>query len=231
MVKAKEILNMTDHTLLKQDATEAQIDRLIDEASQYHCASVCIPPSYVAHAKAYLNRMKADNANAYIPAICTVIGFPNGYQVSEVKAIEASVAISDGADELDMVINVGLVKDKKWDAVASDIRAVRTSTRGHILKVIIETCLLTKDEIVKVCQIAKECDADFVKTSTGFSTGGATKEDVKLMRETVGNEMGVKASGGIRTLSDAQDMIEAGASRIGASAMVKAYRAENQDNL
>jgi len=204
-----EILARVDHTLLSQTATKDEIRALCDDALSFGTASVCIPPSYVRFASEYLNgRVK----------VCTVIGFPNGYNTAEVKVFEAARAVADGADEIDMVINIGLLKDGKTCEVAKEIAAVREATRGKILKVIVETCLLNEEEKIALCETVAASGADFIKTSTGFSTGGATVEDVALMRETVGSEMGVKASGGIRTKEDALKMIEAGADRIGASA-------------
>ena len=208
----KELLAYCDHTLLRVDCTEAEIRKLCDQAIKYGCASVCIPPCHVPGAKRYVgDRMK----------ICTVIGFPNGYMSSAAKAFEAADAVANGADEIDMVINLSMVKDGCWEDVAEDIKAVRRSCLGKVLKVIIECCLLTDEEKVRACTVSKLAGADFVKTSTGFSTGGATVEDVKLMRETVGPEMGVKASGGIHSYEEAVAMLKAGASRLGASSTLK----------
>ncbi|MDR0200016.1 MAG: deoxyribose-phosphate aldolase [Streptococcaceae bacterium] len=201
-----------DHTILKPEANETAVKKIIDEAKKYHFASVCINPTWV--------ELTAKELAGSGVATCTVIGFPLGANTSAVKAVEAQSAIAAGADEIDMVINVGAVKSGNWDLVKSDIAAVNAVKSDKILKVIIETCLLTDDEKVKACQIAKEVGADFVKTSTGFSTGGATVEDVKLMRETVGPDMGVKASGGIHNREEAEAMIAAGASRLGCSAGV-----------
>ena len=205
----KEILKYCDHTLLRVDCTEAEIRKLCDQAIKYECASVCIPPAHVPGAKRYVgDRMK----------ICTVIGFPNGYMSTAAKAFETADAVANGADEIDMVINLGWVKEGQYDKILQEINSVKISCHGNILKVIIETCLLTDEEKVKACELAKEAGADFVKTSTGFSTGGAKAEDVALMRKTVGDDMGVKASGGIHTAEEAQAMIDAGASRLGTSA-------------
>ncbi|EFR31922.1 deoxyribose-phosphate aldolase [Eremococcus coleocola] len=199
-----------DHTLLKPEATLAQVDHLIDEAKEYNFMSVCINPTWVSHAAERL----ADTD----VKVCTVIGFPLGANTSALKAFEASSAIDDGANEVDMVINIGAAKAGDWDKVQADIKAVvDVADHSVVVKVIIETCLLTDEEKVKACQAAKAAGADYVKTSTGFSTGGATVEDVRLMRETVGPDMGVKASGGVGNYQDAMAMIEAGASRIGAS--------------
>lgn len=198
-----------DHTLLKPDATVDDIYRLCLEAKEHHFMSVCVNPCYVPFAKTYLEGSDVK--------VCTVIGFPLGNNLTRTKVDEALQAIKEGADELDMVINVGFLKAHQDDYVFEEIKLLREISKGHILKVIIETCLLTDEEKVRACLLAKEAGADFVKTSTGFSKGGATVEDVKLMHETVGEEMGVKASGGIRTHEDLIKMIEAGANRIGTS--------------
>ena len=208
----KTILEKCDHTLLRTDCTSGEIRALCDQAIKYNCASVCIPPCHVPGAKRYVNgRMK----------ICTVIGFPNGYMTTAAKAFEAADAVKNGADEIDMVINLSMVKDGCWDAVAKDISAVREATRGHILKVIIECCLLTEEEKIRMCRIVSDCGADFIKTSTGFSKGGATREDVRLMRENCPESVKVKAAGGISSLQDAEDFIELGAERLGTSRIVK----------
>ncbi|MDR2977790.1 MAG: deoxyribose-phosphate aldolase [Streptococcaceae bacterium] len=198
-----------DHTLLKPDATKAMIDQLLTEAKEYDFMSVCVNPAWVSYA--------AEGLRGSDVKVCTVIGFPLGANTSAVKAFEAEKAIIDGADEIDMVINIGAAKDGNWSYVASDIAAVNEVKGNHILKVIIETCLLTDEEKVKACEAAVSAGADFVKTSTGFSTAGATVEDVTLMRQTVGPDLGVKASGGVRSLEDANDMIAAGATRLGTS--------------
>ena len=208
----KEILEKCDHTLLRVDCTSEEIRKLCDQAIQYNCASVCIPPCHVAGAKRYVGDK--------LP-ICTVIGFPNGYMTSAAKAYEAADAIGNGADEIDMVINLSMVKDGCWDEVEKDISAVRKATFGHILKVIIECCLLTEEEKVRLCQIVTKCGADYIKTSTGFSKGGATPEDVKLMRENCPVSVKVKAAGGISTLADAEEFIALGAERLGTSRIVK----------
>ena len=201
-----------DHTLLKQDATEQQIDRLLSEAREYDFASVCVNPCWVSHAKAGLTDTDVK--------VCTVVGFPLGATTSAVKAYETKEAIQNGADEIDMVINIGALKSRNLKLVEDDIKAVVEASGSKLVKVIIETCLLTDEEKVEACQLAKLAGADFVKTSTGFSTGGATIEDIELMRETVGPTMGVKASGGARTLEAAQAFIKAGATRIGTSSGV-----------
>lgn len=211
-ITKKNVAGIIDHTLLKQNASSEQIAKICEEAMEYHFASVCINPCYVAQcAKA----LKDSEVN-----VCTVIGFPLGATSSASKAFEARVAIADGADEVDMVVNVGMIKSNNWEFVKNDIQAVvdAAAPTKTLVKVIIETCLLTDEEKVQVCQIAKECGADFVKTSTGFSTGGATPEDVALMRKTVGPDMGVKASGGIHTAEEAIACINAGANRLGVSA-------------
>ena len=211
-MEINEILEKCDHTLLRVDCTAAEIRTLCDQAIKYNCASVCIPPCHVYGAKRYVgDKMK----------ICTVIGFPNGYMTSAAKAFEAEDAVKNGADEIDMVINLSMVKDRQWDAVANDIRAVRKATEGYILKVIIECCLLTDEEKMTLCRIVSECGADYIKTSTGFSKGGATREDVKLMRENVSRAVKVKAAGGISDLQDAEDFIALGADRLGTSRIVK----------
>lgn len=199
-----------DHTLLKTDARKADLEKLLREAKEYNFASVCVSPIWVKIAYEHLCDTDV--------AVCTVIGFPQGATPTAVKVFETKNAIENGASEVDMVIPVGLLKDGEDAAVEADIRAVVEAAAGKALvKVIIETCLLTDEEKVRVCRLAKQAGADFVKTSTGFSTGGATVEDIKLMRQTVGNVMGVKASGGVRTLEAAQAMVEAGATRIGTS--------------
>ncbi len=209
-----------DHTLLKAQATRSEIERLCQEAKKYQFISVCVNPYWVAYANELLHDTSVK--------VCTVIGFPLGANTSSVKAFEAKEAVKSGADEVDMVINVGLVKDGLWDQVQVDIKAVVDAAKPALVKVIIETCLLEHDEIVNSCQAAQQAGADFVKTSTGFSTGGATVDDVALMRQTVGPDMGVKASGGIHTFEEAQALIEAGASRLGASKGVAIVQAEQE---
>ncbi len=210
-ITRENVAGMIDHTLLKQDASAEQIAKLCREAREHRFASVCVNPCYVEQCAGALRGSGVD--------VCTVIGFPLGANTSAVKALEVKDAVANGATEVDMVINVGAVKSGAWDAVKRDIEAVVTAAEGKArTKVILETCLLTDDEKMKACLLAKEAGADFVKTSTGFSTGGATAEDVALMRKTVGPDMGVKASGGIRTTEAALAMIRAGASRLGVSA-------------
>ena len=209
-----QLAKMIDHTLLRADATQSEMVKLTEEAKQYQFASVCVNPGWVTYAAEQLKGTGVD--------ICTVIGFPLGASTSETKAFETTDAIAKGATEVDMVINISALKDGKDDYVEQDIRAVVEAAAGKALvKVIIETCLLTDDEKVRACQAAVRAGADFVKTSTGFSNGGATPEDIALMRRTVGPDVGVKASGGVRSLEDMQKMIEAGATRIGASSGVK----------
>jgi deoxyribose-phosphate aldolase len=202
-----------DHTILKADATEAQVLKICEEALANDFASVCVNQYYTAYVA---KQLKGSDVK-----VCTVIGFPLGMMSTKVKCFETETAVADGATEIDMVINVGALKDKKYDFFFEDIKQVKASCGSKaILKVIIEACLLTDEEKVKACELSKEAGADFVKTSTGFSTGGATAEDVKLMRKTVGKELGVKASGGIRDRKTAEIMVEAGASRLGTSATV-----------
>ena len=216
-MEIKDILEKCDHTLLRVDCTAEEIRALCDQGIKYHCASVCIPPCHVAGAKRYVgDRLK----------ICTVIGFPNGYSTSAAKAFEAADAVKNGADEIDMVINLSMVKDGCWDDVAKDIAAVRKATEGKLLKVIIECCLLTEEEKIRLCQIVGESGAEYIKTSTGFSTGGATREDVALMRANSPACVKVKAAGGISSLEDAEDFIALGAERLGTSRIVKLAMAQ-----
>jgi len=210
--QSASVASMLDHTLLKANATQEEVGKLCEEARKYRFASVCVNPGYVA--------LSARMLRGSGVKVCTVIGFPLGSTTPTVKAIEARDAIANGADEIDMVINIGALKSGNDMMVLEDIKAVREATRGRVLKVIIETSYLTKDEKVRACRMAKQAAADFVKTSTGFGSGGATVEDVALMRETVGPEMGVKASGGIKDAKAAEAMIKAGATRIGTSASI-----------
>ena len=220
-MKLEEILSRCDHTQLAVTATWKDIQTLCDEGIQYHTASVCIPPCYVKAAKEYVGDKLA---------ICTVIGFPNGYNATDVKVKETEIAIQDGADEIDMVINVGALKDKRYDDILSEIKAIKRVCGDHILKVIIETCLLTEDEIKTMCHIVTEAKADFIKTSTGFSKSGATREAVALMREHSGKEVCVKAAGGIGSLEDAEAFIALGADRLGTSRVVKIIQAQHNEN-
>ena len=203
---------MIDHTLLKADATRPQIEKLCEEAKKYVFASVCVNPTWVKYSAELLAGTDVK--------VCTVIGFPLGASTSAVKAFETKDAIANGAGEIDMVINIGALKNGEYDVVRDDIKAVVDAANGTLVKVIIETCLLTDEEKVKACELSVEAGADFVKTSTGFSTGGATAEDIALMRKTVGPDLGVKASGGVRNLEDMKNMIDNGATRIGASSGV-----------
>jgi deoxyribose-phosphate aldolase len=217
---AQNVIQMIDHTLLKADATKENILKLVEEAKEYSFASVCVNPTWVKIAA----EMLADTPEV---KVCTVIGFPLGASTTETKAFETKNAIENGANEIDMVINIAALKDKQNDMVERDIRAVVEEAKGKALtKVIIEACLLTEEEKVRACKLSVKAGADFVKTSTGFSTGGATVEDIRLMRETVGPDIGVKASGGIRSREDALAMIEAGATRIGASSGVSISKGE-----
>ena len=213
---------MIDHTVLKADTKKEAITTLCKEAMEYQFASVCVNPSWVAYC--------ADMLKDSDVKVCTVIGFPLGANTSATKAFETSDAIKNGADEIDMVINVGAMKDQNFELVQSDIEAVVKAANGTLVKVILETCLLTKEEIKKACLLAKNAKANFVKTSTGFSTGGATVEDVKLMKETVGDTIEVKASGGVRTYEDMVNVVNAGASRIGTSAGCKLVNQEDNDS-
>ena len=211
-MESKAMLRYADHTQLEQTATWEQIRMLCDEAMTYHTASVCIPPSYVKAAKEYVgDRM----------AVCTVIGFPNGYQTTAVKEFETKTALEDGADEIDMVINLGWVKDGRYELVEQEIRTLKRACGSKILKVIIETCLLTDDEKIRMCQVVTDAEADFIKTSTGFSKAGATFADIRLFAEHVGPEVKIKAAGGISSLEDAEEFLKLGAERLGTSRMVK----------
>ena len=213
----KEILSKCDHTLLLQGSTWAEIQAICDDGIKFGCASVCIPASFVKRAKDYVGEKLA---------ICTVIGFPNGYSTTATKVFETEDAINNGADEIDMVINVGALKDKQYDDLWAEINAIKAACRGKILKVIIETCLLTDEEKVKMCEIVSASDADFIKTSTGFSTGGATLADVELFARHITNGKRIKAAGGIASLADAEAFLGAGAERLGTSKIVKLAKAE-----
>ncbi len=216
----KEILSKCDHTLLSQTATEAQIKALCDDGIKYGTASVCIPSCYVKEAKKYVgDKLK----------ICTVIGFPNGYSTPASKCFEASNAVENGADEVDMVINVGKVKEGDYDYVLKEIKAVKAACKGRILKVIIETCLLTTEEKIKMCKVVSESGADYIKTSTGFSTAGATFDDIKLFAENVSPRVKIKAAGGISSLEDAEKFIQLGASRLGTSRVVKIVKEQEKN--
>ena len=210
------ILAAVDHTLLAQDAVWEQVKTLCDDGLRCHTASVCIPPSFVRQAKDYVGDRLA---------VCTVIGFPNGYSTTAVKCFETEDAVQNGADEIDMVINLGWVKEQNWDALLAEIRAVKAACRGKLLKVIVEACLLTEEEKIRMCEIVSQSGADFIKTSTGFAGGGATREDVALFAAHVGPNVKIKAAGGIADLKDAEDFIRLGADRLGTSRVVKAVKA------
>lgn len=215
-MEIKDILAKCDHTLLAQTATWAEIRALCDDGMRYHTASVCIPASYVKQAKEYVGDR--------LP-ICTVIGFPNGYDTTAAKCFMAADAVANGADEVDMVINLGWVKDGLFDRVEDEIRRIKAACGAHILKVIIETCLLTDEEKVEMCHVVTRAGADFIKTSTGFSKAGATFHDVELFAANVGPNVKIKAAGGISSLADAEKFIELGASRLGTSRIVKLAKA------
>ena len=216
-MERNEIYRRVDHTLLAQTATWEEIRGICDDALAYGTASVCIPPSYVGRAKEYLgDRM----------AVCTVIGFPNGYNTTAVKVFETEDAVANGADEIDMVINIGWLKDREYDRLRDEIRQVKAACAGRILKVIIETCLLSEEEKVRMCGIVTEAGADFIKTSTGFSTAGATFDDIRLVAEHVGEGARMKAAGGIKSFGDAEEFIRLGADRLGTSRIVKLAKAE-----
>ena len=213
----KEILAHCDHTLLKQESTWAQIKEVCDDGKKYNCASICIPAAYVKACAEYVgNSLK----------ICTVIGFPNGYSTTAVKVFETEDAIRNGADEIDMVINIGWAKDQRWDDILNEIKAVKASCQGRILKVIVETCLLTEAEKIKLCELVTASGADYIKTSTGFSTGGAAREDVALFARHVGPSVKIKAAGGISSMQDAEDFLALGADRLGTSRIVKLVKGQ-----
>lgn len=214
----EEILNKVDHTLLAQTATWEEIREILDDAMKYHTASACIPAAYVKQAAEYVQ--------GRLP-ICTVIGFPNGYHTTAVKVFETKDAVANGASEIDMVINIGFLKDKRYEEIEEEIRQVHAACEGRILKVIIETCLLTEKEKIKMCEIVTKAGAEFIKTSTGFSTGGATFADVELMRKHVGANVKVKAAGGIASFADAEKFVDLGADRLGTSRLIKIMKAEN----
>lgn len=213
----EKILAHCDHTLLKQESTWEQIREVCDDGLKYRCASVCIPAAYVRRAAEHVgNALK----------ICTVIGFPNGYSTTAVKVFETEDAIRNGADEIDMVINIGWVKDRRWEDLLTEIKAVKASCQGRILKVIVEACLLTEEEKIKMCEIVTASGAEYIKTSTGFSTGGATREDVALFARHIGSGVKIKAAGGISTFQDAEDFLELGADRLGTSRIVKLVKGQ-----
>ena len=216
-MEIKDILKTVDHTLLSQSATWAEIKTVLDDAMSFKTASACIPASFVKDAKEYVGENLA---------ICTIIGFPNGYSTTATKCFETADAVKNGADEIDMVINVGWLKDKKYDEILDEINAIKEACDGKLLKVIIETCLLTDEEKIKMCEIVSKSDADYIKTSTGFSTAGATKEDVALFAKYVSGNTKIKAAGGISSVKDAEDFINLGASRLGTSRIVKILKNE-----
>ena len=213
----RDVLAKVDHTVLKQTTTSADIQKLCDDALKYHTASICIPPAYVKQAADYLGDRLA---------VCTVIGFPNGSNTTETKAFEIRDAVKNGAKELDMVINIGWVKDRRWEDLLTEIKAVKASCQGRILKVIVEACLLTEEEKIKMCEIVTASGAEYIKTSTGFSTGGATREDVALFARHIGSGVKIKAAGGISTLQDAEDFLALGADRLGTSRIVKLVKGQ-----
>lgn len=213
----EEILEHVDHTLLLQTATWEEIRQICDDAMQYQTASVCIPPSYVKQASEYVQGSVS---------VCTVIGFPNGYMTTKAKEFETRDAIANGASEIDMVINVGWLKDKKYDLITEEIRILKAACGDKILKVIIENCLLEEEEKVKMCEIVTEAGADYIKTSTGFSSGGATFEDVELFAKHVGSQVKIKAAGGITSMEDARRFLELGADRLGTSRIIKLLKKE-----
>ena len=220
-MELKQILAAVDHTLLAQNATWEQIRTICDDGMKYGVASVCIPPAYVREAKEYVGDRLA---------ICTVIGFPNGYSTTVTKSFETVDAVNNGADEIDMVINVGWVKDRRYDELLDEIRAVRASCEGKILKVIIETCMLTDDEKIELCKIVSASGADFIKTSTGFGGGGATFADVELFAKHIAPHLKIKAAGGISSLDDAEKFLALGASRLGTSRIVKIVKSMEKEN-
>ena len=217
-MEVNEILRHVDHTLLLQPSTWEEIRQICDDAVKYQTASVCIPPSYVRQASEYLNGKMA---------VCTVIGFPNGYMTTKAKEFETKDAILNGAAEIDMVINIGWLKDRKYDLIEEEIRTLKAACGEKILKVIIETCLLTKEEKIIMCKIVTKAGADYIKTSTGFSTGGATFEDVELFAANVGEGVKIKAAGGISSMEDAERFLSLGADRLGTSRIIKIVKQED----
>lgn len=214
-ITVREIISKTDHTLLSQSATWEQIKQICDDGIKYGTASVCIPPSFVKRSAEYVGgRTK----------ICTVIGFPNGYNTTAVKCFETENAVENGADEIDMVINIGMVKEGRYGDVLDEINAVKSACRGKLLKVIVETCLLSDEEKIRMCEVVSESNADYIKTSTGFSTGGATRSDVELFSKHISGGTKIKAAGGIATLDDARDFIKLGAERLGTSRIIKTIK-------
>ena len=223
----KKILEHVDHTLLKQTATWEDIKQICDDGIKYGCASVCIPQTYVNHAAHYVAEQQ-HYGFGQLP-ICTVIGFPNGYDTTAAKCFEATDAVNNGASEIDMVINIGWVKDGLYDRVLDEIRAVKAHCQGRLLKVIIETCMLTDAEKIEMCRVVSQSGAEYIKTSTGFGGGGATREDVALFKAHVAPHVKIKAAGGIANLDDARDFVALGADRLGTSRIVKAVKAMEQE--
>ncbi len=217
-MEAKEMMKHLDHTLLTQAATWEEIKQICDDAIEYGTASVCIPPSYVKQAKEYVKDQME---------VCTVIGFPNGYSTTAVKEFETKDAIAGGASEIDMVINIGWLKDKKYDLVLEEIRTLKAACKDKILKVIIETCLLTEEEKVKMCEIVTEAGADYIKTSTGFSTAGATFADIELFAKNIGPDVKMKAAGGISSIEDAEKFLSLGVDRLGTSRLIKLVKGQS----
>ena len=220
-MKISDILSKVDHTYLKQDATWRDIERTCDEGVLFSCASICIPPSFVSQAKEYVGEKIK---------VCTVTGFPNGYTTNYIKCLESAEAIKNGADEIDTVINIGDLKSQNYAKVLSDLKDIKKACEDKILKVIIETCLLTDEEKIRMCELVTESGADFIKTSTGFSTGGATREDIILFKKHVGKNVKIKAAGGIKTLDDATDFINLGASRLGTSRIIQIVKKDGFTN-
>lgn len=218
-MRTEEIIRHVDHTLLGQTAGWEEIRKLCDEALEYHTASVCIPPSYVSRVKEYVGDKIA---------VCTVIGFPNGYNTTKIKAAETEDAVRNGADEIDMVINLGWVKDREFDSVENEIKAVKAAAGDKILKVIIETCFLTEEEKIQLCGIVTRAGADYIKTSTGFGGAGATFDDIRLFAEHVGSNVKIKAAGGISTFEDAERFLELGADRLGTSRIIKLVKGADE---
>ncbi len=220
-MELKEILTYVDHTLLKQASTEEQIKKICDEGMEFNTASVCIPPSFVKFCKDYCGeRLK----------ICTVIGFPNGYNTTACKVFETEDAVKNGADEIDMVINIGWVKDKKYDLILQEIKAIKEACNGKLLKVIIETCLLTDEEKIQMCKIVTQSGGEYIKTSTGFSTAGATPADIRLFSENIGENVKMKAAGGIASVEDAEEFLSLGAKRLGTSRIVAIAKNSNTES-
>jgi deoxyribose-phosphate aldolase len=217
-MEINEILSKVDHTILKQESTWEDVKQICDDGMKYKTASICIAPSYVKQAAEYIKENNIDLK------VCTVIGFPNGYNTTETKVFETQNAVSNGAEEIDMVINIGWLKDKKYDSILEEIKEIKKVCNGKLLKVIIETCLLTEEEKIKMCKIVSKAGADYIKTSTGFSKAGATFADVELMARNVDEGVKVKAAGGISGLEDAEKFINLGASRLGTSRIIKAIK-------